>query len=120
MKKRVKFTFYLLFLSSCWAQETALTVNQLLTDINDPDKFSNTPIDEDVFFAPISDGDSDLGDQLILRRHEEKTPLLVKLKNTLYYSNNVLNVASSEESSLFNATQIDASWTKPLKNIRLQ
>lgn len=85
-------------------------LDQLRNDIHEPDKYIQRNLDEESLFAPSSDGDSDLGEQLILKKTESRSRFQFKANTNLYYSNNIGNAANNTEPGWIWASNIETKW----------
>lgn len=91
------------------AQQSLL--DQLRDDAHHPSKYTNRNIDQESLFAPESEGDSDLGEQLILKKTPRRTPFNVSANSNIYYTNNVTNANTNTQTGWIWANNVHTSWT---------
>ncbi len=78
------------------------------------------PADTDYYLdgggelAPSSEGDEDLGTQVILRRESGRAPIRASLDTYLFWSNNVGNTEKDEDEGWFFGGSISAGWKQRL------
>ena len=65
--------------------------------------------------APASDGDSDLGEQIILQRQTKRAPVQFRANTFLYWSNNVGSASTDEDDGWFYGGSLIASWKQRLQ-----
>jgi len=97
----------------------ASPIDRLLggSDNFDPSPYSEADLDEQKQFAPESDGDSDLGDQFILKRNSAKrTPIRARLETGAFWVDNVRSANTDEQDDWFWATRAELSWRPRLSN----
>jgi len=114
-KKIYVFLASLICFGDLYAHDKNKSADQVLSEVNSSKGFKQSEIDEQTPFAPSSPGDSDLGEQLILRRRKEDAKLKVQFSNRLIYSNNVFNEGSDEDQGFFNASSLEVKHIKKLK-----
>ncbi|MBK1831524.1 outer membrane beta-barrel protein [Verrucomicrobiaceae bacterium R5-34] len=85
-------------------------VERFLGDGFDPDEYSDQNLDQQKRFAPTSPGDSDLGDQLILKRYQGRAPLRFDIATHLFWTDNVASTRSNEDDGVIWKTRAAASW----------
>ena len=71
---------------------------------------SGTDLSEEDPFAPPSDGDSDLGEQSILRRAPERTPVRLRFLSDAWWSDNLAATNTHKSEGWFWANYLEASW----------
>ncbi|BDS06407.1 hypothetical protein NT6N_14470 [Oceaniferula spumae] len=95
---------------------TALAVDALspierfLGDGFDPDEYSDQNLDQQKRFAPESPADTDLGDQLILKRYEGNAPLRFDISTHLFWTDNVASASTNENDGTIWKTRAALSW----------
>ena len=67
-------------------------------------------LDEENAFAPVTPGDSDIGQQLILKREEKKQPFALYADSSMFWTDNAANVRSGEIDDWFFVGGVTASW----------
>lgn len=81
----------------------------------DPEYFDeNYYLSEENPFAPASEGDDDLGEQVILRRQSKRNPVRVRADTFLFWSDNVASVSSGEQEGWFFGASASAHWKQRL------
>jgi hypothetical protein len=73
-------------------------------------------LDEENAYAPASPGDSDLGDQLILKRLEKVQPFTVWLDSSVFWTDNAANVNQGKIDDWFYVGGVNFSWQQRLKS----
>jgi hypothetical protein len=71
-------------------------------------------LSDDNPFAPASDGDADLGEQVLLERQSRLAPISVSADTFLYWSNNIGSVAVGEDDGWFFGGSVQARWKQRL------
>lgn len=71
--------------------------------------------DENNFAIPTP-GDSDIGQQLILKREERRQPFFVALDSASFFTDNAANVSAGAKSDWFYVGGITAGWQPRLTN----
>jgi hypothetical protein len=71
---------------------------------------AETDLREDDPFAPQSDGDSDLGEQFLLQRAPERTPIRLRFLSDAWWSNNLAATDRIKQEGWFWANYLEASW----------
>lgn len=69
---------------------------------------------DDNASAPASDGDSDLGEQVILRKQVDRAPVRFRADTFLFWSNNTGSAANNEEDGWFFGGSLSARWKQRL------
>lgn len=119
MSKRIVFSGSLLaslaFLPTAFA---ASPIDRLLggSEYFDPSPYSEQDLDEEKQFAPESSGDSDLGEQFILKRYSDKTPIRFRVETGLFWSDNITSSSFSKNDDWLWANRFGASWRPRLGN----
>ncbi|RBP47595.1 putative beta-barrel porin 2 [Roseimicrobium gellanilyticum] len=72
-------------------------------------------LDSENAYAPASPGDSDLGDQLILKRLEKVQPFTAWLDSSVFWTDNAANVSNGEIDDWFYVGGVNISWQQRLK-----
>lgn len=85
-------------------------VERFLGDGFDPDEYSDQNLDQQKRFAPESPADSDLGDQLILKRYQGRAPLRFDLSTDLFWTDNITSASNNEDDGVIWKTRAVASW----------
>ena len=80
------------------------------TGLYDP----NTYVDEGNPYAPASDGDDDLGEQIILQRQPKRAPVRARADTFLFWSDNVASVNKNEEDGWFYGGSVSLRWKQRL------
>ena len=70
----------------------------------------NQYVQEDDLYAPARDGDSDLGEQVILRRQPTRAPLEGRANAFLFWSDNVSARSFDEEEGWYWGGSLSARW----------
>lgn len=65
-------------------------------------------------FAPSSEGDADMGEQVILRRQPKRGPVEVRADSSLFWSSNVGSVAVGEDDGWYFGGSLSARWKQRL------
>ncbi len=78
------------------------------------ENFIERTADRGARFTPLSPGDSDLGEQLILQREEKVTHFQLTLQSALYRTDNVFAAASDTDSSFLWFNSAEVSWRPTL------
>ena len=91
-------------------------LDQLSQDLHNPEKYSLSAIEEEALFAPASDGDSDLGEQLILRRPNKKGSILASWDTHLIHSNNITNSDTNTSSGFLFNSRLNVGWIRPIND----
>jgi hypothetical protein len=73
-------------------------------------------LDSENAYAPASPGDSDLGDQLILKRLEKVQPFTLWLDSSIFWTDNAANVNAGEIDDWFYVGGVNASWQQRIKS----
>jgi len=96
------------------AAESDSVLRQLGQDVYSSDNFSLGAIDDEALFAPTSDGDSDLGEQLILKRSPSRSVIRLNVETHLLYSNNISNVDEGTQNGFVFSGNMAASWVQTI------
>lgn len=75
-------------------------------------------LEDENFFAPTTPGDSDIGHQLILKRHEKVQPFSLWLNTNAYWTDNAANTTTRELEDWFFTASITAAWQQRLGSSR--
>lgn len=67
------------------------SIERFLSNEHDSEEYSDIDLDEQKRFAPFSPADSDLGEQLILKRYEGREPIRFELSSDYYWTDNIRN-----------------------------
>lgn len=71
-------------------------------------------LSDDDAFAPQSDGDSDLGQQFILRKPPKNNPIMARFYSDVFWSDNLASTNTNEISGFYWANTIEAVWRPEL------
>lgn len=96
--------------SSAIAIDALSPVERFLGDGFDPDEYSDKNLDQQKRFAPESPADSDLGDQLILKRYQGRAPLRFDISTDLFWTDNIASASTNEKDGTIWRTRAVASW----------
>lgn len=96
--------------SATYAIDALSPVERFLGSDYDADEYSDLDLNQQKRFAPESPGDSDLGDQLILKRYGKRDPFRVDLSSLLYWSDNMANASNNEDDGFIWQSRLLASW----------
>ena len=91
-------------------------VERFLGSDYDAEEYSDLDLDQQKRFAPESPADSDLGDQLILKRYDKRDPLRVDLSTHLFWTDNVASTSIRKDSGTIWQTRLMASWKPRIGN----
>ena len=80
------------------------------TGLHDP----NSYVSSDNPFAPASDGDSDLGEQIILQREAKRAPIRARADTFLFWSNNSGSASKGEDDGWYYGGSLSARWKQRL------
>ncbi|OAI56213.1 hypothetical protein AYO49_01000 [Verrucomicrobiaceae bacterium SCGC AG-212-N21] len=75
---------------------------------------SSGGLDMENVFAPVSPGDEDIGQQLILKRNEKNQPFSVWLDSSIYWTDNAANVHEGEIDDWFYVGGVNVAWQQRL------
>jgi hypothetical protein len=75
---------------------------------------SSAGLDTENAFAPVSPGDEDIGQQLILKRNEQTLPFTAWLDSSIYWTDNAANVHDREIEDWFFAGGVNLAWQQHL------
>lgn len=88
--------------------------NQAL--IRAQEEAASAGLDSENAYAPASPGDSDLGDQLILKRLDKVQPFSVWLDSSAFWTDNAANVSQGNIEDWFYVGGVNVAWQKRLKS----
>ncbi len=71
-------------------------------------------LEEENAFAPVTPGDSDIGQQLILKREEKKQPFTLYVDNSIFWTDNAANVRAGQINDWFFVSGINLTWQERL------
>ncbi len=91
-------------------------VERFLGSAYDAAEYSDLDIDQEKRFAPASPADSDLGDQLILKRYDNSAPVRFDLSTQLFWTDNTASTNSQEEDGIIWQSRLRASWQPRIGN----
>ena len=91
-------------------------VERFLGNDYDPEEYSDLDINQQKRFAPTSPGDSDLGEQLILKRYDQREPFRVDLSTQVFWTNNTSSTNRGKDDGFIWQTRLDASWKPRIVN----
>jgi hypothetical protein len=77
---------------------------------------SRRSIEEETSFAPQSPGDSDIGDQLILKQVPKNEPFRFTADSFLFYTDNAAHTSAGELSDTFYGGRVAATYQPRLSN----
>jgi len=80
------------------------------------EEYSDLDLNEQNRFAPASPADSDLGDQLILKRYDNRDPLRVDLSTQLFWTNNTASTSTAKDDGTIWRTRLATSWKPRISN----
>lgn len=75
---------------------------------------SNYYLSDENPYAPASAGDSDLGEQVILRKQRKRGPVDLRVGTFLYWSDNIASAETDEEEGWFYGGSLSARWKQRL------
>ncbi|MCP5534729.1 MAG: hypothetical protein H7A51_00670 [Akkermansiaceae bacterium] len=102
--------------TSLFAIDALSPVERFLGSDYDPDEYSDIDLNQQKRFAPASPADSDLGDQLILKRYDSRDPLRVDLSTHLFWTDNLASASLGEQDGFIWQTRLLASWKPRIGN----
>lgn len=91
-------------------------VERFLGSDYDAEEYSDLDIDQQKRFAPASPADSDLGDQLILKRYDTRDPLRVDLSTQLFWTDNTASTSTKKMDGIIWQSRLLASWKPRIGN----
>jgi hypothetical protein len=75
---------------------------------------SSAGLDTENAYAPVSPGDDDIGQQLILKRNEKSLPFAAWLDSSIYWTDNAANVNRDEIDDWFYVGGVNLAWQQRL------
>jgi len=91
-------------------------VERFLGSDYDPEEYSDLDINQQKRFAPASPSDSDLGQQLILKRQTQREPIRVDLSTHAFWTNNAASTDTNKDDGFIWHTRLLASWKPQIGN----
>jgi hypothetical protein len=83
--------------------------------LNRAQEAARAGLDTENDYAPASPGDTDLGDQLILKRLEKVQPFTAWLDSSVFWTDNAANVDQGKIDDWFYVGGVNLAWQKQLK-----
>ncbi len=82
--------------------------------IRDQAEAASAGLESENEYTPASPGDSDLGQQLILKRHEKSQPFTAWLDSSGFWTDNAANVSQGELEDWFYVGGVNVAWQQRL------
>jgi hypothetical protein len=82
--------------------------------LRDQEVGASAGLDMENVFAPLSPGDDDIGQQLILKRNEKTTPFAAWLDSSIYWTDNAANVNQGNIEDWFFVGGVNVAWQQRL------
>lgn len=115
-KFKYVFPFSLLVMSvPVFAADSQSVIDQLGSDYYSLNNYEGRSLEDELLGAPQSEGDDDIGVQLILRKNKTISALTGGFNTHVFYSDNVTNVDVLEQSGFIFTGELAAAWKSQLK-----
>ncbi|MGB0991930.1 MAG: outer membrane beta-barrel protein [Akkermansiaceae bacterium] len=109
-------TLLLLLSSPLFAIDALSPVEGFLGGNQDSEDYEDRDLGEQKRFAPFSPSDSDLGDQLILKRYSQREPVRAHLSANVFWTDNTGSTRTNKDDGFIWRARAAASWKPRIGN----